>query len=233
MLVKCWMSKPVIMIDKEDSMDDAIKLFKEKNIRRLPVVDQKNLVGIVIDRDLRRASASDATSLEIHELLYLISKIKIKDIMTQNPVTVSLNFSLEETSKLLLKNRISGVPVVDEKKNLMGVITQSDLFRVLTTLTGVDNIGIQFAFLIKDRPGSIKKITDIIRNYDGRLLSLLTSFEKAPEGFRNLYVRAYRIDRNRLPRLQEELKREANMIYMLDHRISERSIHSNGSAFTK
>ena len=82
MLVKNWMSKPAITIDIDAFMNDAIKLLKNHNIKMLPVMEKGRLVGIVTDRDLKRASASDATTLEIHELLYLISKIKIKEIMT-------------------------------------------------------------------------------------------------------------------------------------------------------
>jgi acetoin utilization protein AcuB len=82
MLVKDWMSKAVVTVDVNDSMQDATKHLKDHDIQILPVLDQGHLVGVVTDRDLKRASASDATTLEIHELLYLISGIKVKDIMT-------------------------------------------------------------------------------------------------------------------------------------------------------
>ena len=88
MLVKNWMSDKVITVDVNDSMQDAVKLLKGHNIRMLPVMKKGELVGIVTDRDMKRASASDATTLEIHELLYLISTIKVKNIMTKDPITV-------------------------------------------------------------------------------------------------------------------------------------------------
>jgi len=225
MLVSNWMSKPVITVDPNDSMQDATRLLKENNIRILPVIDRGKLAGVITDRDLKRASASDATSLEIHELLYLLSMIKVKDIMTPNPITVSLDFSIEETAQLLLKNKISAVPVVDSQGRLVGVITQTDLFRVLTHLTGVDKKGIQFAFTIEDRPGSIKKITDILRGYGGQLVSILTSYKNVLPGYRNLYVRAYQIDRTRLSQLQEDLKNAATMRYMIDHREKMREMY--------
>ena len=218
MLVSNWMSKPVITVDANDSMQDAIKLLKENNIRILPVVEHGKLVGVITDRDLKRASASDATTLEIHELFYLLSKIKVKNIMTKDTITVRPDFSIEETAQILLKNRISAVPVVEGQSQVVGVITQTDLFRVLTTLTGVEKRGIQFAFIIEDRPGSIKKITDTIRNYNGYLVSIVASKENAPEGYRNLYVRAYQIDRARLPQLQKDLQEKAKILYMIDHR---------------
>jgi len=208
-------------------MKDATELLKQNNIRILPVMDREKLVGVVTDRDLKRASASDATSLEIHELLYLLTQIKVKEIMTQNPITVPPDFSVEEAAQLLLKNKISAVPVVSRQGRLEGVITQTDLFRVLTNLTGVDKKGIQFAFVIADRSGSIKKITDIIRSYGGQLVSILTSYENVPPGHRNLYVRAYQIDRARLSQLQKDLNKEATMRYMVDHRKKMRDIYLN------
>jgi len=151
MLVNTWMSKPVITIDFNDSMQDAIKLLKEHHIKILPVVANGDLVGIITDRDLKKASASDATSLDIHEILYLISKVKVKDIMTKNPITVPPYFTVEETARVLLKNKISGVPVVDDASSLVGIITQDDLFKVLTSITGLDKRGIEFALLVEDR----------------------------------------------------------------------------------
>ena len=128
MLVKNWMSKNVITVDIKDSMSDAIRLLKEHNFRMLPVIKKGNLAGIITDRDLKKASASDATTLEIHELLYLLEKIRIEDIMVKEVITVPANFTVEETAQVLLKNKISGVPVVDNEEKIVGIITQTDLF---------------------------------------------------------------------------------------------------------
>jgi len=137
MLVKNWMSKKVIKIDENDSMQDAINLIKEHNINMLPVMKKGKLVGIVTDRDLKKASASDATTLDVHELMYLISKIKIKDIMSKKPLTIRFDFTIEETASMLLENNISGAPVVDNDKQLVGIITQADIFKVIISLTGI------------------------------------------------------------------------------------------------
>src|SRR5210317_1239495 len=106
MLVSKWMSKNVITIDVDDSMQEAVKLMKQRDIRMLPVLKKRKLVGVVTDRDLKRASASDATTLDVHELLYLVSKIKVGNIMTKDPITVPQNFTVEETAVVLLKNKI-------------------------------------------------------------------------------------------------------------------------------
>ena len=218
MLVKHWMSKQVITIDANDSMNNAIHLLKKHNIKMLPVMKQGKLVGIVTDRDLKSASASEATSLEIHELLYLISKIKIKEIMTKNPITVPLDYTIEETAEILLKHKISGVPVIDHFGDIVGTITQNDIFRTIISLTGVERKGIQFGLEVEDRPGSIKEVSDIIRQYGGRMASILTSYDLAPEGFRRLYIRMYGIDRFKLNKLKDSLREKASLLYMVDRR---------------
>ena len=218
MLVKHWMSKQVITIDANDSMNDAIRLLKKHDIKMLPVMKQGKLVGIVTDRDLKRSSASDATSLEIHELLYLISKIKVKDVMTKNPITVPLDYTIEETAEVLLKHKISGVPVIDHDGNIVGTITQNDIFRTIISLTGVERKGIQFGLEVEDLPGSIKEVSDIIRQYGGRMASILTSYDLAPEGFRRLYIRMYGIDRFKLNKLKDSLREKATLLYMVDRR---------------
>ncbi|MBU1161261.1 MAG: CBS and ACT domain-containing protein [Proteobacteria bacterium] len=227
MLVKNWMSKPAITIDEDESMYEAIKLLKNHNIKMLPVMEKGKLVGIITDRDLKRASASDATTLEIHELLYLISKIKIKEIMTKNPITVPQDCTVEETAEILLKHNISGVPVVDQYHDVVGTITQNDLFRILISLTGAERRGIQFGMEVEDRPGSIKEVTDIIREYGGRMASILTSYDMAPEGFRRVYVRMYGIDRFKINRLKEALKEKATLLYMVDRRETTRETYSS------
>jgi acetoin utilization protein AcuB len=227
MLVKNWMSKPAITIDADAFMNDAIKLLKNNNIKMLPVMEKGKLVGIITDRDLKRASASDATSLEIHELLYLISNIKIKEIMTKNPITVPQDYTVEETAEILLKHNISGVPVVDQYRDVVGTITQNDLFRILISLTGAERRGIQFGMEVEDRPGSIKEVTDIIREYGGRMASILTSFDMAPEGFRRVYVRMYGIDRFKVNKLKEALKEKATLLYMVDRRETTRETYSS------
>lgn len=217
MLVKYWMNKDVVTIDVSDSMHQAINIMKQHQVAILPVTKKGKLAGVLTDRDIKRASASDATSLDVHELIYLLSQIKVGDIMTKNPVTVPLDYTIEETAAVLLRNKISGVPVMDGDK-IVGIITQLDMFRALISLSGLEKRGVQFAFRIEDRPGSIKEVTDIIRNYGGRLVSILTSYERAPQGMRHLYVRAYDVNREAMPKLIEELREKTTMLYLVDLR---------------
>jgi acetoin utilization protein AcuB len=217
MLVANWMSKNIITVDENDSMQDAMKLLKEHDIHMLPVLKNGKLVGIVTDRDLKKASASDATTLEVHELLYLLTRIKVKNLMTKEVVTVPPDFTVEETAQVLQKSRISGAPVVGADGQVVGTITQTDLFRVLISLTGVGSGGIQFGLQVEDRPGSIKEVADVIRKFGGRMVSILTSYDEVPEGYRKVYIRMRSIERSELQSLKQELESKAGLLYMVDH----------------
>ncbi|HIJ55712.1 MAG TPA: CBS domain-containing protein [Deltaproteobacteria bacterium] len=225
MLVKDWMSRPVVTVDENNSMQTATILLKKHEIRMLPVMKNNKLTGIITDRDLKKASASEATTLEIHELLYLLTKIKVKDIMTKDPITIPVDYTVEETAELLLKHKISGAPVLDKESAVVGVITQTDLFRVIVSLTGVGKKGIQFGFKLEDRPGSIKEVADVIREYGGKMVSILTSYDGAPEGYRWAYIRMHEIDRSRIENLKQDLLEKAPLLYMVDHREDRREIY--------
>jgi acetoin utilization protein AcuB len=221
MLVKNWMSKPVITIDVNSSVQEASHLLGKHHIRILPVMNREKPVGIITDRDLKRSSASDATSLERHELLYLLSKIKVRDIMTKNPIYVTPDYTIEEIARILMEHKISGASVVGTNGDVVGIVTQTDLCRVLINLTGVDRRGIQFSLQVLDRPKAIIEIKDIIHGYGGRIVSLLTSHENVPPGYRNAYIRVYQINRGMLPKLQAELKEKAILLYMIDKQFEE------------
>ena len=136
-----------------------------------------------------------------------------------------MDYTVEETAEILLNNKISGVPVVDHEGQLKGIITQTDLFRLFITLTGLSKRGIQFAFQMEDRPGSIKEAADIIRKYGGRVISILSHCGRVPIGYRRVYIRAYGIERSKLEQLKAELKKSADLIYMVDHRENKREIY--------
>lgn len=225
MLIKEWMSSPAVTIDPEETMPKAVNLMKDKGIRLLPVLKQGRLVGVVTDTDIKRASPSDATLLEIHELLYLLARIKVHDIMNKNPVTIPENFTVEEAAERLLEHGISGAPVVDDAGNVVGVITRTDIFKVLISLSGLRHRGVQFAFEIEDRPGSIKELTDVIRAAGGRIASILSSYDRAPAGYRHVYIRAYDLDRATIEELKDTLRKKAKMLYTVDHRENRREIY--------
>lgn len=230
MLVKYWMRKDVPTIDVNASMQDAMVLMKEHRVALLPVLQKNELIGVVTDRDLKRASASDATSLDIHELVYLLSRIKVSDIMSRKPVAVAPDLTLEEAASILLKNNFSGAPVIDGDGKVIGLISNHELFQALISLSGLEQRGVQFAFQLEDRPGAIGEVLDIIRVHCGRLVSILTSCERAPAGYRHVYIRAHSIERNQLPAMLAEMKEKGTLLYFVDHRDNTRQEFSESFA---
>ncbi len=226
MLVKNWMSRTVFTIDSNESIHDAMKLLKKHDIRMLPVMKEDKLVGVITDRDIKRASASDATTLSVHELNYILSKVKASEIMSDKPITVPFDYTIEETAEVLLNHKISGVPVVDHDGRIVGTITQTDIFREIISSAGVGQKGVQFAFQLKNRSGSIKEVADIIREYNGRIANILSSYERVPEGYHKVYIRTYGVDRSRFPELIEVLKTKTTLLYMVDHDKGRREIWS-------
>jgi len=221
------MSKEVVTVDADDSMQNAIYILQEQNIKMLPVMDDGNLVGIITDRDLKKASPSDATTLDMHELLFLISKIKVKDLMKKPVYTVPPDYTVEEAAALLLEKKISGLPVVGENNRLMGIITRSDLFRVIISLSGLGKKGIQFAIRIKDITGTIKEVRELIHEYGARIAGILSSSDNAPVDHLNFYFRIYQIDRQKLPSLLADIKEKGTLLYMVDHRENKRTIYDS------
>lgn len=135
--VRNWMSTDVVTVSPETSLPDAAQLMTGKVIRRLPVMEDGRLVGIVTYGDIRNARPSGVTTLSIWELNYLVNKIRMADIMTKNPVTVSPDNTIGAAAKKMMTNMVSGLPVLDDKDNLVGIITESDIFR-LVARTWVD-----------------------------------------------------------------------------------------------
>jgi acetoin utilization protein AcuB len=123
-------SQPVT-VSPEDTMNAAIRKMKEQNFKHLPVVDRSgDLVGIVTDRDLKRASPSDATLLEVHELLYLVEKVKVSQVMTKKPITAPPETKIEDGAGLMVKHRIGCLPIVSGNR-LVGIVTQTDFLSYL------------------------------------------------------------------------------------------------------
>lgn len=121
------MAKNPVAASTEDSVSKASQLMKDKRIRHLPILDEKGtVVGIMTDRDLKRASASDATLLEVHELLYLLNKLRLSDVMTKNPVTVSSESDVKAAAGLMVQNKIGCLPVVESGK-LVGILSETDI----------------------------------------------------------------------------------------------------------
>jgi acetoin utilization protein AcuB len=130
-LVKDWMATPVCVIHDYTPVSDAYNMMMQRSIRRLPVVDGERLAGIVTLGDLREAKPSSASSLSIYELNYLLAKLTVGQIMTHNPFTATTGMPIQEAARIMLERKIGGLPVVNEKGKPVGIITESDVFRML------------------------------------------------------------------------------------------------------
>ena len=129
--VKEWMTGQVITVSPTTSISTAHQSMKEHGVRRLPVVEDGQLVGIVTIGDVREASPSDATTLSIWELNYLWAQLTVEKIMTRKVLTIEQNRPILDAAQTMLEQKVSGLPVVDEKGKLVGMLTESDIFRML------------------------------------------------------------------------------------------------------
>jgi acetoin utilization protein AcuB len=167
------MKKDLITITKDERMTTARKIMKEKNIRHLPVVDGKKLVGLVTNMDIRKAEASPATSLEIRELHYLLDKLTVGEIMTRNVITISPDISVEEATTLLHDNKIGCLPVVEDG-NLVGMLTENDVMEILIDVMGMNEKGSRLEVVVEDKPGALADVTRIIKEHNVNIISVVT-----------------------------------------------------------
>lgn len=225
MLVKDWMSKNVVTIDVRATLQDAINLMMEHDISLLPVMEQGKLVGVVTDRDVKHASPSDASLLDFQTVMYHVARLEVGSFMSINPALIPIDLTIEEAAEVLMQHNVSGAPVVDNEGQVQGVITKNDLFAALISMTGLTRRGVSFGFQLEDRPGSIKTVTDVIRKFGGRLVSIVTTYQTAPEGYRRVYVRAFDLDRTTFPEMLQELQKTARLLYTVDHRDNKRQFY--------
>lgn len=168
------MTKNPITVGSETPIAEAKRIMKEKNIRRLPVVDKGKLVGIVTERMILEASPSPATSLSIYEVHYLLSKMKAKDVMVKNPITVSPDTTFEETLLLGQEKRIGAFPVVDRGK-LVGIVTESDLVRFITSVWGAkEHASTIIIEGVSQRFGLFREVASVIDKHEVPILSIMT-----------------------------------------------------------
>jgi len=164
------MSRPVISVSPEEPINEVLAMFRNEHIRRAPVMKEGKLVGIVSERDLLNASPSSATTLSVWELNYLISKVKIKDVMTKKVITVDVDTPIEEAARILADKKIGGLPVVSSGK-VVGMITETDLFKILLELMGARQKATRVTVTVPDQPGELAKITRAISHYGGDFIS--------------------------------------------------------------
>ena len=188
MPVKNWMTTDVVSVGPDTSLLKVGKLMKDHHIRRIPVVDENGqVVGIISDRDVRDASPSKATTLDMYEMHYLLAELKAKNIMTAKPITVKPTDTVEQAALIMLDNKVGGLPVVNDSGKLVGIISDHDVFKALVDITGARLGGLQFAIELPDQPGTARPLFDLLRAHNARLLSVLTVSNA--DGNRQLFIR--------------------------------------------
>ena len=201
MPVQNWMTTDVVSVGPDTSLLKVGKLMKDHHIRRIPVVDENGqVVGIISDRDVRDASPSKATTLDMYEMHYLLAELKAKNIMTAKPITVKPTDTVEQAALIMLDNKVGGLPVVDDSGKLVGIISDHDVFKALVDITGARMGGLQFAIELPDQPGTARPLFDLLRAHSARLLSVLTVSNA--DGNRQLFIRVRDLDN---PKAEQEL----------------------------
>jgi len=170
MLIGERMSHPIISIAPDMPVHDALDMFKRERIRRAPVVKEGKLVGIVSDKDLLNASPSPASSLSIWEMNYLLSKITVSEVMTKKVRTVAEDTPIEEAARIMADNKIGGLPVLRDG-HVVGIITETDLFKIFLEFMGAREKGVRVTALIDEKPGQLARITNAIADLGGNFIA--------------------------------------------------------------
>jgi acetoin utilization protein AcuB len=203
MLVGKRMSHPVISVSPDTPISEALNLMKEESIQRMPVIKNGRLIGIVADTDLLNAAPSPATSLSMWELNYLLSKITVKDVMSKNVRTVTEDTPIEEAARVMGDNQIGGLPVI-RGDEVVGMITETDLFKIFLELMGAREPGVRVAALVPEKPGELAALTQAISDAGGNFISLGT-FEGESSSNRMLTFKVAGLSKEKVQELIEPL----------------------------
>ncbi len=221
MQVQNWMSSDLITVDEDTPIIHVTKLLEENDIRHVPVVRDGKLVGLITDQQIKEAYPSKMTTMKAQELYYLLAELKARDVMRRDPVTIRPDETMEVAAVKMLEHKVTGLPVVSEKGKLVGLITQGDVFRVLISITGIYQGGVQFAFNLEDRAGSIKEVADVIRKYDGQIVSILSTSDTADEGYRHVFYRIKKMPEDRLQEMIKEMEQKFMLLYVVKDPLKE------------
>src|SRR5512143_4207086 len=172
MLVRDRMTRNPVLCSSDLSVNDAFDLMKKERIRRLPVVDRNGkLVGIVSDKDLLRVSPSPATTLSAYEIPYLLSKVKVNDVMTKKVISVSEDTPIEDAARIMADNKIGGLPVVNEDDVVVGIITETDIFKTFLELIGARKPGVRITMYVKDVRGELARMAKAVADVGGNIVA--------------------------------------------------------------
>jgi acetoin utilization protein AcuB len=220
MLIKDWMAMDVLTVDENTSVMRATRIMKEKGVRRLPVLSHGKLTGMITDRDLKDASPSKSTSLDIHEMYYLLSEMKVKEVMTPDPICIKDTDTVAKAAVVMLMNKISGLPIVTDTGHLVGLLSETDILEAFIDSTGIQDDTVQYVFDLPDQPGSVTKLVATLRKYPARVRSILTSFDQTKAGIKRVFIRVS-IPEDKIAELSKVLSATYNLIYFVKDELSD------------
>ena len=204
MLVGDRMTERPITVNEDTPVDRALRLMRDEKVRRFPVLDKRGkLVGIVSEKDLLYVSPSPATSLSMYEIPYLLSKIKVRDTMAKDVISVAEDTPLEEAARIMADNKIGGLPVTRDGK-LVGIITETDLFKVFLEMLGAREAAVRLTMLVPEQKGTLAKIAGRVAELGGNILALGTIMGEDPTS-RLLTIRVTDISEKQLVSAVEDL----------------------------
>jgi acetoin utilization protein AcuB len=188
MFVADWMTREVVTVGPDDSVAHAMHLMRDKRIKHLPVLQDGRLLGVISDRDIKAFTPSKATALDVYEINYLLAKATVKEAMAKQVTTTAPDTPVEGAALVMLEGNIGCLPVLDGEE-LVGIISDRDIFRALVDITGARHPGYRVCLVVPDRPGSIREVADRIRSHGFSLHGILSSYEKMPKGSRRVVLR--------------------------------------------
>lgn len=172
MIIKEHMATKVATVSPDTPIMEARKKMKEHGVRRLPVIEDGKLMGIVTEGDIQEAGPSDATSLNVWELNYLLGQITVKEVMAEEVLTVGPDETIEKAALIMRENQVAGLPVMEE--GLVGIITESDILDTIIEVVGFKEGEIRITFSIEDKPGTLIEALKPIRDQQGNIVGILS-----------------------------------------------------------
>ena len=189
MLVQNWMTRNPTTIEADTPFLEARLILKEKKIRHLPVLDRGRLIGVVSDRDLKEAAPSGATTLDVYELNYLLAKMKVRDLIKRDPITIKPTNSVEKAAQVMHDHKIGCLPVVDDAGALVGLITETELLEVMVEILGYKEKGTRIAFEVPDSPEACQELVHVLRDFRLDFRSIVSSALHTRPGYRDFVIR--------------------------------------------
>lgn len=176
MLIKQWMTHDVVSVLPDTSLLKCKSLLRDMNISHLPVVDkQGHVVGLLCDDDIKEFSPQHTTGLEVLELLDILAETPAKKIMVVAPHTIHIDETVENAAMLMEEKRVGCLPVVDSNDKLVGIVTEWDIFKTFISITGSRAESVQMAFVLENKPGTLRAILDRLKEARARVVTVLSN----------------------------------------------------------